>query len=659
MHINSGGSSKSWQHTAGVVAPYAFLFFWCWIIFWRGRVALPTEDQTAVMWERVFSTSDWSFFGKLLSFNRTRVVNAGDMYLFRPATHALIAAGDIFFREKLIWGGYFSILFLSLMACVSFYWLSALTERLWGFLLSLVLVTPFAASKIVLWRHISGYILCPLVLTLALIAMQRKSFRIAGGLFFLSALFHEAAPLALLLSALVIAFIPNVENRKAYVMTLLIPTLLFVGWSIADFLYHQGTISPFGAGPSAATANALGNPMINVVYFTGIAAVAHLVPSWVHFQKSADETVYWNFSDISYPTGIAFGLALIFLIVFVIRKRRELPIAPWVIPTSFLVVVVLSLVIGRAVPRGWDYLYRSPYYFFFTSWSTTALLALALRFCKPKAPRVVAALLLTLVAGLSAFHLTSYLSTKHGNELEVARLIEGTSALLEAHPEWCYSGSTDTYLHTFDPLIFYRRSCGAHAGQPMVTGVDPQRRLVVKPVGALPGKTIPLKPAETVNQAIGKALGKPSHLNLSPPSAPLSAISIGPIPMGTASFLFNFEGKNRFQILFVEQNRVFQVQWNDGKIESATLVGYLTRQEASHLTLRTVDNRVWMWWGENIVGVLANVTALKGQFGVLCAPNLSCPQTLDWNEALEKDLGLVTSNVFVPEALPQLIPSNF
>src|SRR5919197_1073069 len=63
---------------------YLFWFGAVLAIYWPGVVILPKRDQAVFMMGRHLAETDLDWFLGILSYNRTRVVQQGDYFAFRP-----------------------------------------------------------------------------------------------------------------------------------------------------------------------------------------------------------------------------------------------------------------------------------------------------------------------------------------------------------------------------------------------------------------------------------------------------------------------------------------------------------------------------------------------------------------------------------------------
>ena len=207
-----------------MVGKKAQVFFCCLIIiivafysYWYGRIDLPRVDQVIYMEERGFFLNNWDWFWHSIFFSRTRLTFRGDYYLFRPAHMFFLVIQDIFFRNDLEVTGALSILMFAIVACLLFITLDKMVNRLLAFSVSLVFVSQSVAVEIVLWRHITPYILsfgCLLVAFLFLQILKTKKKYIFFSIFlFLAMGFHEYIVLS----------------------TVFILIIIFISWLIGDY----------------------------------------------------------------------------------------------------------------------------------------------------------------------------------------------------------------------------------------------------------------------------------------------------------------------------------------------------------------------------------------------------------------------------------------
>ncbi|MEI7998917.1 MAG: hypothetical protein WCH62_05370 [Candidatus Omnitrophota bacterium] len=186
-------------------------------------------DQQTYMKERFFFQNDTAWFVHSISYNRTRILLPGDSFLFRPVLFSLMAAEDIFLRDKLAITGVISILLHLSVAILLYVLLQLHFRRNLAFLFSAVFASQYAGIEMVAWRHISFYMFSVFLALLGFLIIFSK-FRgknFIGVLAILGAmLFHEAVPLSIVLLAILlfstILFRGRLEIRDSVVKPQLI-----------------------------------------------------------------------------------------------------------------------------------------------------------------------------------------------------------------------------------------------------------------------------------------------------------------------------------------------------------------------------------------------------------------------------------------------------
>lgn len=439
------------------------------------------RDHLTFMRERIFQPSDWSYFWNALSYNRTRHIDPGDYLLFRPATMGTMAILDIFFRADWLVIGLVSILAHALVV-IAFAVLAARIAPTWvASLLALWLSVDYVGSEMILWRHISPYLFGILFFLWGAIAFLDGRRKWAAGFFLLSALFHEITVLVLV-GAIVLELMGRRDRRT--LLALGIPVLLYGALNLASLLYYLPPQMVFGPRDAGAKEIGLVSLFETGVRFGGISFIALFLPHLVRLEVDSLETT-WHFAQLPVEWGIALGLlglvATAGLGVFWWRHRKE-PGRSWVLGLGLVLALTLivGLVSGRVLQRGWSYVEKSPYYFYWIR-IAAALVLVPLIPKKRWAMAITGAAVLTLTV-VNFGRLGERTRRYAADSLFLAGPVLETQRYFEDHPDQCFGG---TIQNKYLSIFLYRESCTVRETTPLYADIRNPRQWSLVNLGPL------------------------------------------------------------------------------------------------------------------------------------------------------------------------------
>jgi hypothetical protein len=147
-----------------------WLKFFGWYLFWfvvilcifkPGLLMFPKKDHFFFMLGRQLFDNDITWFLQTLSYNRTRLLYPGDYFAFRPVLMAILGLEDIFLRHNLLALGIIGCGLFSFTTTVLFTIIRRLAGLFPALALAIIWCANLAGSELLLWQHITPYVLAP------------------------------------------------------------------------------------------------------------------------------------------------------------------------------------------------------------------------------------------------------------------------------------------------------------------------------------------------------------------------------------------------------------------------------------------------------------------------------------------------------------------
>ncbi len=404
---------------------YLLLLACTYGIYYQRRMDAPVDDHDSYVTERSRLKDDVAWLAHSLDFNKTRLTYQGDYYLFRPAHFFILATADIFFRSNFyIIGG----LGLCIFALAAWGLYAAIAPSLGGlaaFVISVFFISNLAGMEMVLWRHITPYILAPTLLLAGFARLQQPSERQGRGrtflilaLWTLSTLFHELAVLTLAFFNLLFlcagrGLEPRAAERHRLRLLLVIPLLIYAALYALSFMLHPPPtlLGPMDVPPKSWLRALL---ICCATYLPSIGA-GFFLPFWVDLKPGLESLRFsWNY----YQLALAQKLIAILLLGGVCTLYARGPLrdswrrgAAAFLAAAFPLLVLMVLFMGHGLGRGFLrtklYMFSSTYYYSIYTFVLCLVVAGCLGFARCSVSpgvRVAGRLTLGLMAWLTCYN---------------------------------------------------------------------------------------------------------------------------------------------------------------------------------------------------------------------------------------------------------------
>lgn len=467
---------------------WIFLFLILALLFQGAYVGLPRGDHFWLMGERAFAASDWDYFVRLLSFNRTRVLSPGDYDLFRPAATGLLALVDIAGRENFFLPGILSLLFH--LACVSVVFV--VTYRVTespgaAFCLSLVHGVQYAGLTAVTWRHISPYLLAcaiaGLLLWLLTIEDRRPRYGVAvAGVCFAGMLFHEWIALAAILYVGLSGLEAVRSGRpigkavlNSHTALFLLPLFGYLALNLVSRVVYSPPFEP----PALWSGRGLRDLGELLAFVLG----GYFFPFLLSLRTQSGDVLYYNIESLDARHGFRVALyvaataLLLGLSRWAWRVRRE-PADESIVgrrAVHWWAALSLSWFVGvyggRGLARGFPYLKYASYYFYFSNF----LIGLGLALYLGRHPRLLASPRFRrwgamAMAGWLALTIPCLVSTLYEfnrTEKILARSALAVGEYFSERRDLCLAAiDSPSLARALPEVAFWRYSCRARGGEP-------------------------------------------------------------------------------------------------------------------------------------------------------------------------------------------------
>ena len=471
------------------------------VTYRRGIVAVPRGDQTEYMMERRFFPSDLSFFKMSVFFNQERNLLPGDYYLFRPAMTGALALVDIAARHNLYIVGALSILWHSL-ACFLLYMILVdlglpAAVAFWA---TGIAVVNYSGMEMIVWRHISPYMLSLICVTWgerlipdpsAPIKRNLGSWLRPASLFFAACLFHESFALGLLLCGGLLAFsllgITSGSSRSTSViasLSCLLPSVCYLILSAFNLAWHQPNelLSAVDKPLAALSFRAVTD---NVLTMFGAGFASLFFPFLLPMNPdSFMGRAHWNVEVFPHRIYVVLGLigmaGILGALLISFRRFRQ----GQTVRLAFTVLLfgsILAALFGgfallRMSLRSPDYLSDATYYFYYSVFLGILLsLTLAKMFglfpsTRSRSSRVLI-LSAILVIVFNYLEIQKMLTPHEEKTRRMADRILQVASVVQQEKGQCYGGALD--YQSRDNVLFellYRHSCFNRPGIPVYAG---------------------------------------------------------------------------------------------------------------------------------------------------------------------------------------------
>jgi len=382
-----------------------FLVVFSVALFQHALIDYPRKDHKAYLAQKVLfdNPADWCQFS--VSYSRTRTLQKGDEYLFRPAHMLFLCVEDVFFEKKPLMLGAISVISAGIAAFILFLICSSfLNSRTGGLLASLCWLAFFPGIELILWRHISPY-LFSLILGFGGIYYiygntthnSITKHTIATAILLCASLFHEMTVVALTIFAgiKILSFIINRKRPDHHPglnkdFDLIFPALatisLFAVLNIIDFKINGNSfISPQDKFLEDGFITYLWHSTYATIYFIGLSILALIFPFNTSLSFTGDNLMWVGLPQRAH---IILLCALIGIFImsaasyFLYKSRKPFhPSQSQLVGYSLCFLIALFLALGflRGSMRGLSYLQWANYYLSIFTWCWIILLVFLLK----------------------------------------------------------------------------------------------------------------------------------------------------------------------------------------------------------------------------------------------------------------------------------------
>lgn len=411
-------STVVWRKIYPPLLWYAFWFLLITCVYWPGLIVFPKKDHPIFMLGRFLYDSDLEWFFKTLNYARTRLLQPGDYFAFRPVHMLILSIDDIFFRYSLIAQGVVNSALFSLTATALFY----LSKKISGSLFLAIGVTSLwafqlAGAEILLWQHITPYIIlpglfCAVLLLLDNQKVDKTKLIIAGIAVFLASLIQEIGGIVACTIALIAYFYSPAGHRKI-VWPFALGGLVALLLNVMDYFFIT-KVKSFVGPSDVVDSNSFAAMLSSFLPFTGSIGITTFAPSSVDVFYLSNWFMVWNFVAVPKLLVVSSAIVVVFILsvtaVQTLLSLKKTGITPINMASIFALSLFGSLYgvcAFRIFTRGVDYMFGASYYYSLFSLSISIMVLVAIvRLSK----RYITFTALVLLCLLSALHMDTLYS---------------------------------------------------------------------------------------------------------------------------------------------------------------------------------------------------------------------------------------------------------
>lgn len=471
-HLSDANTSQT------VVKSRIFLRFAAWYGFWLVLVlalywpvlpALPYRDHPYLMLNHQLAENDWQWFWSMLSYPRTRILLPGDYFAFRPVHMAIIGLQDMFLRYHLVAQGVVNCIQFAFAATV----FCSMAKRFVGPLAALAFtflwVAQLAGAAIVMWQHITPYILCPAFFIAALrildgddLSLSPRTKEVIAAIFVCTAtLIHEIG-IATALSVSILAILfgsRDAVRRRQLLMTFLVPVTCSLLLNMIDYFIIHPTPSLMGPADVLSSQTSI----TLMVEFIGAIGTAFLASPALHLEQLPDGFTIWQFYNESSLLLTCMAILVFALLVTVcatvVRELRQAGISSRSLFMTFLLSFFMATFVVcafRMYFREPNYMSKAPYYYSLFSLTLSGMAVCLLYAAKRTVINSVATVVLMAGVVHATASQTYFRETEDQRKTTYTVIVEGRKILTQ-NPGLCFSGAMP--LSTSFGSLFHDVSC--------------------------------------------------------------------------------------------------------------------------------------------------------------------------------------------------------
>lgn len=463
------------------------LLFITFVIYWNGLIDVPRRDQAGFLAEKTYFSSNFDWLIHTLSYNRTRLIGPGDYYLFRPVHMFLISVADIFFRDQPQISGGLSIIYLFLAASILFFLLRNILNDLVSFLFALLFIVQYVSQEIVLWRHISPYLLALFFWGLSLRSLlvhqktnKNSTYTLGAFFLFIACCIHEMVAAAAIISVAGLIFFRTeipFQQKKKFFVSIIAPPIVYIVLNILDFYcYSPGSI--LGVADKSIGFEPM--QMLASIWGVHSASVAALIfPFTVTMQNGDSGILVWAFNSdsLTIKSGGVIGLLYIVYFVIQIKFRTILPRKHqtlvshsnndlnknlgivnsqiiFIFSLSAYLSFLISIGIGRVYLRSVGYLHEATYYYSFSAFFLLLMLASGCLFMN-KQKKTLLVFMLSIIILLNGYKLHNSLDKYAISSGIWLNQKNSTQDFFRKNNNWCLVGFDSSYSKSTQLISYY------------------------------------------------------------------------------------------------------------------------------------------------------------------------------------------------------------
>jgi len=655
------GLKESTQSVILNTGVFFFFIIWAFWIYRFGAIAFPRQDHFSLIMDRALFGNDWDYFWNAVSFNKTRTMFPGDYYLFRPFTHGALALIDIFFRHDMYVMGKISIFWHAFVSFFLYLFASKFTRRSIGFLLAFIFATQYPGLEMVIWRHVSPYMLGLLFFTAGLLVIPKletsvnpkRTAAVIAVLFLVSSLFFEGIIFTLFISFFIFlifqrSFKGKIRNVAFWMMLIAASVILVYGCLYIFEYIVRNPPSFFGPSDRNARSFLWLDSLYGLCLISGLVFTAFLFPHVVKiFYYQVWYRAWWEFfttgSNFFYCWLGAFLCVLLAGAFFMglIRLAKEENKAPpviFILVFGYFGVIIAGLSLGRAGLRSVDYMINSTYYYYMTAYLLTLIVSLLFYVIRgsnalnrlPVLGKQLLWFFLILFSAhqifLSYGRIQEVLKTRYDVDEKTAEITLEIASKIRQNRSFCYGGSIDPLLSDYlMDEILYREMCHDSKSTGLYAITHPQGTFwLVRLEDPHPqGVALNLKEGNfeekdgfVYSLNPGHQLKEGGGIVLSEKDYSLDYLSVTVHNAFDSGIVLGYRDPKNFMFFAVKKGIFYAHLMQNGTLNAPFLAQKLTSAEQFDLSIRKIGTNYVIFYNKNVLAIVRGGFQLTGKVGL-------------------------------------------
>ncbi len=645
------------------------LIFGAFFTYRYGIVAIPRGDIKWFFKIRELFRTDWEYFWHMtfLSHHHDPLIEE-QAFLFRPLYFGLYAISEIMFRSNLFLFGAISITLHAFIVCLFYLLISRFISRSAAFIFSVFLLTQYTGVEMVYWRGAGFYLIGFFFFLIGLLMICKANYndhfsagRTAATIlsFLCAALSHELFMMLLLLQACLLYFlskrggkenVPDQVTASASLKKLSIiiglPFIIYILLDIFSICYfHPKFFSPNDHVHYMTSINLL----IAVIRLSGLFGIAFMFPSKVHLTLAelSEHQAAWDFDLLSRSFEICVGFFLIICLFFTffyilkqfLKKDNKSFLLAGIMMLIYFATLVMGLVVGRVVLRGFEYMKTATYYNYFSNFALISIVAVLYCLIESKKEKISKLSNVIKWSGLLAIliytswqviynygQIQRFIKPHFELENNIASSVLKISHAIKKHPHYCYGGSFTGRLWLVPELYLYHESCVDKDGREPVYGfLTPDNFLQLKSLNANSGmidvhdlqgeKFDPIDAFDFLPDLKSQSTNLQT-VYLSRKTYDLIYLDIKIQNAIAAGLILGFQDDKNYTFILFRDFEFYLFIVKDGKVIAGSISRpYYWNKEDFRLTFEKLDDNYAIFYEHNIVMFIPNSKSLKGKVG--------------------------------------------